>query len=119
MDTKTYKFLADKLAKAFFFITNSSYIRVLMYLQNISFARLFFFLIEFYNLKITSQNTNNHDNRIMEPCFEEDETFAQCSRMDNSCSRQDADVDENMKLLRLPGIRVGGITFKLTNASQI
>lgn len=87
-----------------------------MYLQNISFARLFFFLIEFYNLKITSQNTNN---RIMEPCFEEDETFAQCSRMDNSCSEQDADVDENIKLLRLPGIRVGRITFKLTNASQI
>ena len=75
-----------------------------MNLQNISFFRLLFFLIECYILEIASQTKNN---RFLEPCFEEDENLGKCTTPDNSCDLS-ANVDE-VKLVRLPGLRVSKI----------
>lgn len=71
-----------------------------MHLLNISLACCVFFGLKFQILEISSQS-------ILEPCFEEDEDLAKCSKSDNICDKN-TDFGE-IRLFRLPGFKVGHV----------
>ncbi|CAH3176946.1 unnamed protein product [Porites lobata] len=62
------------------------------------------FLLKFDILDSTHQTKKG--NKFWEPCFEEEENFAHCSSSDKTCAK-----DDHFKLVRLPGMRTGHVSW--------